>query len=132
MDLADCRRRSLCCQVRDPRLDVGMRDVDELHVRPSREYVLAKDPCVPLTSRRLEVRLPIEPPPCPFGGRDLALVRVDVQAGLHGGGDGVQPVLRVDLAGEVPRVLRAVRVAVPRTPLSVRTLRDVGHGALLA
>jgi hypothetical protein len=85
-----------------------------------------------LTSGRLEVRLAGEPAPRPSGRRDLALVRVDVQAGLDRGGHGIEPVLRVDLASKMPRVLSAVLVAVPRSPLTVPTLRDVGHDRLLA
>jgi hypothetical protein len=40
----------------DPRLDVGVRDVDHLHGRPRREDVLAQDPGVALVRGRLEMR----------------------------------------------------------------------------
>ncbi len=56
--------------------------------------------------------------------RDSGARGIDVGSGLDGRGKGVETVLGVDLAG-VAGVFLAGVVAVPRPPLTLRTLRDV-------
>lgn len=63
------------------------------------------------------------------GERDPAGLGVGVRAGDHRRGDLVQPLLGVDLAVEVSRVLLPGLVAIPRPPLAVGSLGDVAsHG----
>jgi hypothetical protein len=54
--------------------------------------------------------------------------RVDVLPGDNRRGDVVEPPLSVRLAGEVARVLAAVRVAVPGPPLAVRRVTMATDG----
>jgi hypothetical protein len=58
----------------DPRLHVGVRDVDELHSGPLRENVLAQDVGIALVRGRLWMRLTVKPTRRPIPDCDLAAI----------------------------------------------------------
>ena len=67
------------------------------------------------------------PFPRPRSEGDATARRVGVRACREIYTDGVEPSLRVDLAGEVAGVLPAGGVAVPGSVLAVRVFADAGH-----
>jgi hypothetical protein len=101
-------------------------DLDERHVAPARENVGAEDRLVQRNVEGLRLTFPSGL----LGHRadhDSGACEIDLGSGLHGCGNGVEPVLGVDLARGAAGVFLAGVVAVPRPPLAVRTLRDVRH-----
>ena len=78
MDLADGGGRALGGEARDPRLHVGVGDVDEPFRRPARQDVLAKDAGVALARGGLLVSLTVELAHGPLLEGDLPSVGVDV------------------------------------------------------
>ncbi len=115
-------------QVRDPGSHRAVRDFGKLDVLPDRQHVSSQQSAVRLAGRLLEINLRGEPLLRPLAQRDPRRDRVDVGAGAHGRRHRRAPVVGVQLAREVTRVLFASNVAVAGSPPSVRALGDVGHG----
>src|SRR5262249_7199492 len=78
--LARRRCRPLTGYLGDPRLDCTVADVGEFCRTPSGNDVRAKDACVALTRRRLQVRLPVQPAPGPQIDGETSGGRIDVGA----------------------------------------------------
>lgn len=113
-----------------PGADVGGPHRAELH-RPERR----PDPLelgLSLTHGRGPVAaVALQPGVGPFVDRRTGQPRIDVHAGHELAGLIVEPVLRVDLAGEVPGVLPTIVVAVVNPPLTARPLDDARHARVL-
>jgi len=120
-------RRSFGGEVRSPGLHAGVRDLVQRDATPPRKYKRTKQSRITLTGGRLQMPLRVQPGSRPVVEGDLAALRVAVRARLYCGRDSVQPCLRVDSPGEVPRVLAALSVAVPGPPPPVVPSRDAGH-----